>query len=236
MIATQAEPARPAADAEAPVLRDGDAMDQPVFHALYEASPPDLRAELIGGIVRIMPSPVTDDHSVIHAHLVVWLGVFSGTTIALRAQATPSLVLGSRSEPEPDACLRLRQEYGGISRVAGRYVNGAPELVAEVSLSSAAYDLGAKKRDYERAGVQEYVVVLIDDQEVRWFALEDGRYAQLVHDTEDILKSRRFPGLWLDPQALLAHDLRQVQAALARGVQTTEHQAWVRSVEDRSPA
>lgn len=39
------------------VLVAGRRLDQPTYHALYEAMPPGTRAELIGGVV-CMPSPV----------------------------------------------------------------------------------------------------------------------------------------------------------------------------------
>jgi hypothetical protein len=37
-------------------LENGDHLDQPTFHARYQAMPEHCRAELIGGIV-YMPSP-----------------------------------------------------------------------------------------------------------------------------------------------------------------------------------
>ena len=38
-------------------LVEGQRLDQPTFHELYEAMPPGTRAELINGVV-LMPSPV----------------------------------------------------------------------------------------------------------------------------------------------------------------------------------
>ncbi len=43
------------------LLIEGQRLDQPTFHALYEAMPPGTRAELIDGVV-YMPSPVSDAH------------------------------------------------------------------------------------------------------------------------------------------------------------------------------
>ena len=45
-----------------------------------------------------------------------------------------------------------------------------PELVAEVAYSTASIDLNRKKADYEKAGVKEYVVVLVREESVVWFA------------------------------------------------------------------
>jgi hypothetical protein len=38
-----------------PPLENGDRLDQPTFHARYERMPEDFRAELIGGIVPLVP-------------------------------------------------------------------------------------------------------------------------------------------------------------------------------------
>jgi hypothetical protein len=46
-------------------------------------------------------------------------------------------------------------------------------------------------------------------------------------DADGLFRSRIFPGLWLDPQALLAHDRRRLRATLDLGLATTEHAAFV---------
>lgn len=53
-------------------------------------------------------------------------------------------------------------------------MEGAPELVAEIAASSAAIDLGDKKRAYRRNGIQERIVWQVFDQKVDWFSLEEG--------------------------------------------------------------
>ncbi len=48
---------------------------------------------------------------------------------------------------------------GGQSQLdEDNYLEGAPELVAEVAASIASIDLHDKKRIYRRNGVQEYIV------------------------------------------------------------------------------
>jgi hypothetical protein len=46
--------------------------------------------------------------------------------------------------PQPDVYLRILPERGGQSGDRGLYAQGAPELVAEICLSSTAYDLHQK--------------------------------------------------------------------------------------------
>ncbi|CUR33031.1 hypothetical protein [Planktothrix tepida] len=49
-------------------------------------------------------------------------------------------------------------------------------------------------------------------------------------DSEGIIKSEVFPGLWLDEQALLAGNLAQVLAILQQGIATVEHQDFVQQL------
>ena len=92
---------------------------------------------------------------------------------------------------------------------------------------AARYDLGAKKEDYERAGVLEYLVVELEPDEVHWFVRRGGRFEELRPGRTASLRSEVFPGLWLDPRALFAGDLDGLIAALDRGLATPEHAAFV---------
>jgi hypothetical protein len=42
-----------------------------------------------------------------------------------------------------------------------------------------------------------------------------------------MLRSKVFPGLWLDVEALIARDLPRLLAAVDRGTATDEHRAFV---------
>jgi hypothetical protein len=44
--------------------------------------------------------------------------------------------------------------------------------------------------------------------------------------SKDYLRSQVFPGLWLDPKALLNGDLKTVLAALREGLASPEHRAF----------
>jgi hypothetical protein len=92
-------------------------------------------------------------------------------------------------------------------------------------------DLHAKRRDYEQAGVQEYVVVVLRQRVVRWFVLQDGTYQEVTMDASGICTSTVFPGLWLDAPALLRRDGRQVMATLQQGLETPEHAAFVQQLQ-----
>ena len=113
-------------------LVEGQRLDQPTFHALYEAMPPGTRAELINGVVR-MPSPVGLPHGRAHVPTVMWLAYYQENTPGVEALVEASTVLGPKSEPQPDALLRILPEYGGRTRTDRRFVEGVPELLVEVS-------------------------------------------------------------------------------------------------------
>ena len=133
--------------------------------------------------------------------------------------------------PQPDGNLRILPEFGGRSFLEMRkgkpYLAGIPELLAEIALSSIAYDLHQKLDLYQTAGIPEYLAVLVYEREIRWHILEDGVYQLLPPDADGIHRSRIFPGLWLDGAALLAGDLARVLAKLDEGLRSPEHQAFV---------
>jgi len=123
------------------------------------------------------------------------------------------------NEPQPDAYLMIEPERGGQARISeDDYVEGAPELVAEIASSSVSYDLGKKLNSYRRNGVREYIVWRVLDREVDWFVLHEGRYEPLPPAADGLLRSTVFPGLWLDPAALIRGDLATVLAVVQQGL------------------
>lgn len=209
-----------------PLLLPGDHLDRAEFHARYELMPRDTFAELVGGIV-YMPA-LYPPHGEAHAEVILWLGLYKAGTPGLRLYDNTTIFLADDGEPQPDACLILPSRHGGTARIEGRYLAGPPDLVVEVAYSSVSYDLHSKKRDYERAGVREYVVVMLQEDQVRWFALEDGVYHDLPPGEDGLFRSELFPGLWLDPAALLRLDSAAVRTALERGLATPEHADFAR--------
>src|SRR5205807_9474009 len=89
--------------------------------------------------------------------------------------------------------------------------------------SSASYDLHAKLNVYRRSGVQEYIVWRVLDSAIDWFVLAGGAYERLTPAEDGLYKSRVFPGLWLDAEALLAGDLARVLNRLQTGIASREH-------------
>jgi Uma2 family endonuclease len=209
-----------------PGLEAGDHLDQPTFHRLYEASPPGFRAELIEGVV-IVPSPTRPDHGDIQTAIVGITWVYRAGTQGVHAYDNSTVLLPPVDEPQPDAIVVIKPEFGGLTRFENGYLTGPPELVIEVAASSVSYDLHSKYRMYERTGIQEYAVAVVGRKEVRWFAAENGRFMPIQAGADGIFRSRVFPGLWLDAVALWSGDDAKVLETVQRGLASPEHAAFV---------
>src|SRR5262249_5967868 len=142
-------------------LHAGQRLTREEFLRRWEAMPEVKFAELINGIV-YMPSPQTSDHGLTENEVDTWLGTYRAYTSGC-GSGSQSTWLMLQSAPQPDSYLWTLPEHGGQSGVQGKYHVGAPELAAEVCFSSSAYDLSVKKELYERAGVQEYVALLVEE-------------------------------------------------------------------------
>ncbi len=214
-----------------PPLANGDRLTRIEFERRYNAMPDVKKAELVEGVV-YMASPLRfEPHAEPHADLIVWLGIYKIATPGVRLGDNPTLRLDLDNEPQPDAVLLLDATAGGQSYLGEEgYVEGAPELVAEVAASSAAIDLGDKKRSYRRNSVREYVVWQVFDQRIDWFSLQNGDYVALTLGKDGIIRSQVFPGLWLKVTAMLDGDLSQVLSVLQAGLNSVEHQAFLQQI------
>ncbi|MGH9844883.1 MAG: Uma2 family endonuclease [Blastocatellia bacterium] len=216
-----------------PPLRHGDRLSREEFERLYEAMPGVTKAELIEGRVH-MPSPVrVKNHGDPHHDIGTWLGVYKAFTLGVSGSDNASVRLDTTNEPQPDIHLRIDESHGGQARISpDDYLEGAPELVAEISASSASHDLRGKKEAYHRNGVREYIVWSVYDREINWFSLENDQYVSLDPDDDGVIRSRVFPGLWLDVAALLKDDMATVLTVLQQGLASEEHAAFVNHLNE----
>jgi Uma2 family endonuclease len=209
-----------------PALCAGDVLTRDEFERRYAAMPQLKKAELIEGVV-YMPSPVRHvQHGRPHALLTAWLLAYAEATAGTEWTSNVTLRLDFDNEPQPDLLLRIDGALG-TSRVGpDGYLEGPPELVAEVAASTVSYDLHQKLHVYRRAGVREYLVLRSDEAAVDWFALRGGAYERLAADAHGILRSDVFPGLWLDVAALLRADPTALRAGVTAGTATDAHAAF----------
>ncbi|ALF54925.1 hypothetical protein ACX27_22230 [Nostoc piscinale CENA21] len=209
-----------------PPLENGDKLTRAEFERRYHAMPYLKKAELIEGVVYVVSPLRIKSYGEPHAYIIAWLGVYKAATPGVGCANNTTVLLDSDNEPQPDALLRVEQ--GGQSRITEEdYLEGAPELIVEIAASSASYNLHEKLKVYRRNQVQEYLVWRVYDRQFDWFRLNEGEYIQLTPNSDDVICSLVFPGLWLAKSALLSGDLAQVLATLQQGLSTPEHQTFV---------
>jgi Uma2 family endonuclease len=220
-----------------PPLTDGDRLTRDEFMRRYEAMPNLRKAELIEGVVYV-PSPVSQrNHGNPHCRLAGLIFLYDARTPGVESGDNSTVQLDLNNSRQPDAVLFIEPDHGGQVRFDDKgYIVGAPELVAEVSASTADDDLHGKLEAYERNGVQEYVVWRVFDREVDWFVLRDGRFEKLAPHPDGTLHSTTFPGLWLDPSALIEKDYDRLLAVLQSGLDSPEHAAFVARLQTTHPS
>ena len=200
-----------------PPLENGDRLTLDEFEHRYSAMPKLKKAELIEGLV-YMASPLrSKQHGNPHSSIIGWLMVYQAYTLGVQLGDNCTVRLDANNEPQPDALLRIETNGQSIISEDG-YVEGAPELIAEIAASTVSIDLHDKLKVYRRNQVQEYIVWRVEDRELDWFRLVEGKYIQLIANEQGIICSEVFPGLWLDRQALLTGNLAQVLAVLQQGL------------------
>lgn len=212
-----------------PLLVNGDRMKQPEFHRRYLAYPKDVKFELIGGIV-YMASPLRYTHGAYNQELSLAFGLYRAATPGVEAADNAPTILGEESEPQPDLSLRLATAYGGQSFVGeDEYLRGAPELIAEVAYSSRAIDLNQKRDDYESAGVQEYLVLSIEERQLYWFHFTKKK--MIRPNRQGVSCSLVFPGLWIDNAALMARESARLIDVVQQGLASRPHTAFVKRLQ-----
>ena len=174
---------QPPVPSECPPLEPGDRLTRVDFERRYDAMPQLRKAELIDGVV-YMPSPVRlRRHGRPNRHLSTWLGTYEAATAGVMGADNASVRLDMDNEPQPDAILFVDPACGGQVRISeDDYIEGGPELAAEITSSRVSYDLGDKYHAFRRNGVREYLVWRALDREIDWFILREGRYELLPQD------------------------------------------------------
>jgi Uma2 family endonuclease len=201
-------------------------MTRAEFHKIYELTPDDFKAELVGGIVYVA-SPFGVDHGTNHLPFGSVFLAYEAATPGVQSGDNTTIFLGDDTELQPDLFLRILPEFGGQSQTSeDDFIEGPPELVAEIARSTQALDLHAKRDDYARHGVLEYLVLSLKEQQLKWFDLRANK--ELSADADGICRIRAFPGLWINADGLLKRNLQQLMATLQQGLQTTQHADFVK--------
>ncbi len=231
---TRTAPIVPLRAPRIPPLESGDHLTRHEFERRYEAMPELKKVELIEGVV-YMPSPVrVEQHGNPHAALIGWLMVYWANTPGVRVGADSTIRLDLDNEPQPDAMMYIESALGGQAHIdADGYMEGGPELTAEVAASTVSIARNTKLRVYRRNNIREYIIWRVEDQAIDWFVLRQGQYEPLARTAASLLQSEQFPGLWLDADALLRFDLAAVLQVLQQGLASPEHAAFVAQLQQK---
>jgi hypothetical protein len=211
------------------LFEPGDRLSLDEFLELWEKMPALKFAELIEGVV-YMPSPLSYEHGRRDAQMQLLLGTYAARTSVCEVVSNATWLMLD-SAPQPDIALRLLPQHGGNTNVTAGLASGSPELIVEVARSSRSFDLGPKLALYQRAGVREYIAVLIEHNRVEWRILEAGNYRVQHADPAGVLRSLVFPGLWLDETALWAADPVRLLAVLEQGLDSAEYRSFMARFE-----
>ena len=224
---------KPSASTE---LTEGARLTRSEFERRYSAHPNLKKAELVDGIVR-MPSAVRYvQHARQHAALFRVLMAYADRTPGVGVTANATVRLDATTEVQPDVMLRIESAERGQSVVdVDGYVTGAPELVAEISASSARFDMREKFQAYQRNGVREYIVWQTLVPRIDWFEQVDGTFRPLSATKGGVIQSRVFPGLRLAPDALIADDEAGALAATHAGLGTAAHREFLAKLTGSRP-
>jgi Uma2 family endonuclease len=208
-----------------PGLVTGERLTVEEFLRRWEELPDLKNAELIDGVVYVS-SPVSLEHGRLDSRINWWLSHYAQLTPGCESGINSTWLMAG-SAPQPDVYLRILPSHGGQSGSERSLGAGAPELAVEISVTSTELDLGPKMRLYQRAGVREYITVEPSGQRIVWRVIENGAYAAQALPPDGIVRSRVFPGLWLDVAAFWANDGAKMLAALNAGLASEDHRQFV---------
>jgi len=215
-----------------PPLESGDVLPRDEFERRYHAMPETKKAELIEGVVH-MPSPVRwEAHSTPHVDLAGVFWYYCSFTKGCQAGDNGTVRLDVDNEPQPDITLIIRPECGGRIVISeDGYLEGAPDLVAEIAASTVSIDVNQKLKVYRRNQVREYMIWRVLDEQLDWFIFQNNSFEPLLVDEAGVMRSQAFPGLWLNVNALLRGDSQAVLSTLMTGLASAEHATFVEKLQ-----
>jgi hypothetical protein len=185
--------------------------------------------------VKQLPAPRTNaPFATARFNLFGWVGLYRWFTLGTCGAVRAKIRSHEGDAARPDALLHVAESHGGRCRAMLDCFEGGPELIIEIANTTADEDLGPKRDPYRKFGVQEYIIWRVGDRALDWFVLRNKLYWPLDPGPDGIIRSEVFPGLWLDPAALLASDPARVLAVAQQGHGSPEHTAFVQELARRA--
>lgn len=165
----------------------------------YLQLPEDRRYEIINGCLGMVPAP-TPAHQALLRNLEFALHRYvTDADLGIVLQAPCDVLLSAEDVVQPDVFFISKNRRSIIKE---RYIEGAPDLVAEIlSPATAARDRGVKLKLYERAGVQEYWLISPEARTVEVLTLSGMSYRRIgLYGADDTLASPLLSGLAIPVQ------------------------------------
>ncbi|HBN75434.1 MAG TPA: Uma2 family endonuclease [Planctomycetaceae bacterium] len=211
-----------------PFLENGDCLDGEEFLRRWEAMPEVKQAELVEGVVFMNAAQRFSYHGDQLLKIGYWLNSYVAETPGTHCGGDCTVQFEENCILQPDTCLFLSPELGGCCHINDEhFLEGSPELILEVSASSASRDLNQKKKIYEECGVREYVVWNVLASKFVWYRRQENQFVEISCDEQGCYRSQVFPGLWLNAIAMLAGDLKSVRDTVIQGLASSEHEQFI---------
>ena len=206
-------------DSAIPPLENGDHLTRAEFERRYDAMPDLKKAELIEGVVYMASPGPHERHGEPHFDLIGWLGHYATATPGVEGGDNSSLRLDLDNMPQPDAFLYDPAPHRRPGRISeDDYIEGGPELIAEVASSSVSYDLHDEAPTSIAAmGCANTSSGGSGTGRSTGSSCARGSTSGCRSARTGIYRSEVFPGLWLDPAALIRGDSRRVVEVVGAG-------------------
>lgn len=173
------------------------------YNDYCQIPPGHQRYELVGGAIRVVPSPSVS-HQRVSKRLLLALAQWTESHGLGEVYSTPlDVVLSEYDVVQPDL-VYVSKERSGIINEANIW--GAPDLVVEIlSSGTAKWDRDVKRQLYARFGVQELWLVDPQARRAEIATLRDGALlTSQVYCPGVTLASPLLPGFALDVERLFA--------------------------------
>ena len=204
------------------VGRRSAALSQPTFHALYEAMPPRNPGR-IDRRSRPYAQSGGRDHGYAQVPVIVWLSYYAERYAGVESpgQRLDDPRLEERAAAGCTGSGYSPNAAAGVGDEEGYIHDARTELVVEVSETTRYVNLGPKKAGLS-AGWRWMRRARIRAPDDIYFvaAQEQGVLVQRSIGADGLYRSTVFPGLWLDPVALLKGNPRRLRAVVNLGCAT----------------
>src|SRR3990170_8441429 len=163
----------------------------------YLKTPKDKRYELIDGELLMTPSPTPSHQRVSRKLEFILESIITKNNLGEIFYAPCDVYLDDENVVQPDILFISHDRRDIIGK---KNIQGAPDLVVEIISENSVYrDMVQKKRLYARFGVEEYWIVIPDEEEIEVYTLKDNKYQLCrTYNKGDTFKSPSLKGLKIE--------------------------------------